>query len=277
MFILAAGALPDNPLAWFDDPAKYYAAPDDDVALSQGDIVVAPTIVIARSDNAVSDAAAPTDLGQERLVTLWHGKPKSMREAPSLSANVRWSLAMVLPHDCALEKDWNERVVALIDDGRPQEEAEAIANADETLDPHIVLAPILTYDLLPEPRHASTKQGRRLGIFPVCASEHIPESFVDFTRISTVHHRLISINYRVARLSAIAVGFLKHAIATYFALRSKSRANEFAAAIGQRIADIQTSAAGNQLRLSILLDSGQTLIVEADPRLADAGPVRKPR
>ena len=265
---------------WYDEPAKYYATQNDAIALSQGDIVVAPTVIVGQGE-ADSNIAAPTELGQERLATLWRGKPKNLREAPSLFANVRWGLAMVMPHSCAMEKDWNERVHDLMSAGRTQEQAEEIANADATLDPFVVIAPILTYDVLASSRHAATKNGSRLGTFPVCRNDVLPDGFVDFARLTTVRQELTSLNYRVAQLAPLAVGYLKHSIATYFAARSISRFDELSTAVGRTIVDVLPidKPKGDKIRVSLALEDGSSLILEGDARLTYPGkvPERKPR
>lgn len=265
---------------WYDEAAKYYTAPNDAIALSQGDIVVAPTAILCQGE-AESNVAAPTDLGQERLVTLWRGRPKNQREAPTLFANVRWGLAMVLPHSCAMQKDWNEQVNALKRAGRSQAEAEAIANADATLDPFVVIAPVLTYDTLPDARHAATANGSRLGVFPVCGNDILPAGYIDFARLATVRQELAGVNYRVAQLSALTVGFLKHSIATYFAARSISRFDELSAAVGQTVVDVLPidSPKKDKIRVSIALENGLSLVLEGDARATPPGnvPERKPR
>lgn len=265
---------------WYDEPAKYYAPQNDEIALSQGDVIVAPTVIVGQGE-ADSNIAAPTDLGQERLATLWRGKPKNLREAPSLFANVRWGLAMVIPHTCAMQKDWNERVNELKGTGRTQEQAEEIANADATLDPFVVIAPILMYDTLAQSRRAATRDGSRLGTFPVCGNGVIPEGYVDASRLTTVRQELTSIEFRVAQLTPLAVGYLKHSIATYFALRSKSRFDELSNALGQTIVDILPidKPKGDKIRVSLSLENGASLILEGDSRPTPPGitPERKPR
>jgi hypothetical protein len=97
---------------------------------------------------------------------------------------------MVLPHACALEKEFNERVVVLMASVCSQLEADRLANDDASLDRFI--APLCTYNEV-EPRlHLGAKTGTRLGTFPVPESPWfgIPQAWVDLRRMSTTDVRL---------------------------------------------------------------------------------------
>jgi len=98
-------------VAWYDDSSLYYGAPAE--VLAQGDIVVATTGVFEGEHGDVSPAS-PLYFGEERLVQVWLGSTHTLPEAPSLGLRARWGLAMVLPHACALEKEFNERVAVLV-------------------------------------------------------------------------------------------------------------------------------------------------------------------
>src|SRR5580693_10700800 len=119
-------------MAWFDEPARFYRDVNLHDPISQGDIVVAPTLAIGLGA-AESDLVGPSELGSERRVTLWHSAGYDGAAAPALFATVWWGLAMVLPHPCAMEKEWNEQVADLVEDGRTEDEAVSIATGDQTL------------------------------------------------------------------------------------------------------------------------------------------------
>src|SRR5579884_263419 len=177
------GAL--DPMPWFDDPGLYYGKGYE--VLSQGDIILTPLAILVPDAGGVA-ARAPDRFGEERLISLWTAVDRALPEAPSTSARVSWGAGMVLPHGCALEKEFNERIDDLIDEGMSEVEAEELANADPTLDRSVVLAPLRLYETLPENRRAGARQGTRLGSFPIVADpvNGIPESYVDFTRACTV-------------------------------------------------------------------------------------------
>ena len=121
-------------MAWFDDPDEYYGPGDENTAIAQGDIVITPTATLFLGEGE-PDAVAP-ELGEHRTVRLWRGADHDrVVAAPTLSAEVGWALAMVIPHNCAMEKDWNERVAELVASGASQGEAEQQAGSDTGLDP----------------------------------------------------------------------------------------------------------------------------------------------
>jgi len=85
-------------VAWYDNENEYYQ--DAAGALRQGELVLAPTVVV--------------ELGED--------------------------MAMVIPHDCALEKEFNERVGELVRNGTSEEVAIAQASTDSTLDRLVAVA-----------------------------------------------------------------------------------------------------------------------------------------
>lgn len=254
-------------MAWFDDPGQYYRSDlDNSLPLSQGDIVIAPTAVI-RPDTADSDVAAPAELDVVRRVTLWRsGDEVELPGAPSLSADVRWGLAMILPHPCALEKEWNERVQELMSDGMDRDTAISEACADPELDPHVALAPIRSYDGMPQHRAALIARGDPLGSFPIVCNGMIPASYVDFTQLSTVRWELLAPELRLASLSDLATAHLRHRLATYFAYRAKSKLGDIEAAVNQRIVAVSTTPTARRLTVSFILEDGSTLTLEGDRR-----------
>jgi hypothetical protein len=73
---------------------------------------------------------------------------------------------MVLPHGCALEKEFNERVALFVATGHVRAEAEQLANDDASLDRYVALAPLCTYSELAPERRAGVQSGALLGAFP---------------------------------------------------------------------------------------------------------------
>jgi hypothetical protein len=139
---------------------------------------------------------------------------------------------MVLPHACALEKEFNEHVAILGSAGHTQPEAEELANDDVSLDRFIALAPLCTYGELAPERHAGVQTGARLGAFPVPenALGGIPSAWVDLRRISTTDITLLEVEpMRLASLSALAQAHLQAALAKHWAYRDLSRYDELRA------------------------------------------------
>jgi hypothetical protein len=266
-------------MAWYDDPSLYYGTPAE--VLAQGDIVIATTGVF-EGDHGDISPASPLYFGEERLVQVWLGSTHTLPEAPSLGLRARWGLAMVLPHACALEKEFNECVAALVAAGHKQPEAEQLANDDLALDRFIAVAPLCTYgELVPE-RHTGVRAGARLGTFPVPTnvSNGIPEAWVDLRRISTTDVTLIDVEpMRLASLSSLAQAHLQAALAKHWAYRDLSRYDELHCAFGQRITNIVPISTGKKMRVGFTLEDGTQLVFDASdkPLPPPSAPARRPR
>lgn len=254
-------------MAWFDEPAQYYRdLPATDQPLSQGDIVVAATTVI-HSGEAGSDVAGPTTLGEVRRSTLWLASRTTLPAAPTLSALTLWGLAMVVPHGCALDKDWNERIAELIEAGHSREAAIRQASEDQSLDPFVTLAPILALESLDQNKRAAVRMNRRLGNFPVCVSGSIPEAFVDLSQLSTVHYETLPLTSRIASLSDLALAHFHFALAMHFAYRGLTGLKHLEEAIGQRIVNIGVaSRSKGRIIATFVLEDGQELVLESIDR-----------
>ncbi len=266
-------------MAWYDDPSLYYGAPAD--VLAQGDIVVAATGVFEGDRGDVSPAS-PLYFGEERDIQVWLGSTHTLPEAPSLAQRVRWGLAMVLPHACALEKEFNQRVAALVAAGHKQPEAEHLASDDVSLDRFIALAPLCTYNELAPERHAGVRTGARLGTFPVPENvpDGIPSAWVDLRRISTTDVNLIDIDpMRLVSLSPLAQAHLQAALAKPWAYRDLSRYDELQRAFGQRITAVVPISTGKKMRVAFTLEDGAQLVFDASdkPLPPPSAPARRPR
>jgi hypothetical protein len=266
-------------VAWYDDRRLYYGVPGE--VLAQGDIVVATTGVFEGDCGEVSPAS-PLYLGEERMVQVWLGSTRAFPEAPSLGLRARWGLAMVLPHACALEKEFKDRVPLLVAAGHTQQDAELLANDDVTLDRFIALAPLYTYGELAPERQAGVQSGSRLGAFPVPEnlSTGVPRAWVDLRRISTTDVTLIDVEpMRLASLSPLAQAHLQAALARYWAYRDLSRYDELQRAFGQRITEIVPISTGKKMRVGFTLEDGTQLVFDASdkPLPPPSAPARRPR
>lgn len=266
-------------MAWYDDASLYYGTPAE--VLAQGDIVVATTGVFEGDHGDVSPAS-PLYFGEERLVQVWLGSTGALPEAPSLGLRARWGLAMVLPHACALEKEFNERVAILVAAGHTQPEAELLANDDVSLDRFIALAPLCAYGELAPERHAGVQAGARLGAFPVPknAPGGIPPAWVDLRRISTTDVTLLDAEpMRLASLSSLAQAHLQAALAKHWAYRDLSRYDELQRAFGQRITAVVPISTGKKMRVGFTLEDGAQLVFDASdkPLPPSSPPARRPR
>jgi len=248
-------------VAWYNEPSCYYGPGSD--ALSQGDIVIAPTTVL-RAGTGASGIVGPMDLGEERETGIWLAGASTLPGAPDLSAKTRWGLAMVIPHPCAMEKEWNERVGELMSAGHSADDAAARATQDTDLDPFVTVAPLILYESIPSAKHSGIRANQRLGNFPVCPRDLIPDAFVDFNRLTTLHYTLIPRSQRVAALTDLAVAHLHHALVMHFAYRSASGLSEIEKAVGQTINSVTATArAKRKLIVNIVLSNGEALTLES--------------
>lgn len=265
-------------MAWYDEPANYFRDVQLEEPLTQGDIITAPTAII-HNGLGDSDITGPADLDQSRRTTLWIPAGDALPAAPAFSAETRWGIAMVIPHPCAMEKEWNERIADLVGLGHNEADAIAQATADDTLDPYVTLAPILSYMALPQEKHRGVQTNQRLGNFPICPSGTIPASFVDFNQLTTVHYSSAPRRRRIAGLSTLAIAHLHHSLVMHFAYRGYAGLAKLEEAVGHLITDVQVNKrAKGKLIVNLILDDGETLTMESqDVDHKEAARERAPR
>lgn len=237
--------------------------------LRQGDIILAPSAVLVAPEqrDLAAPRGGPERLGDVQRLALWDGDGRTL--SPDVSAEVRFSPALVLSHDCELEKDFNERVRELIASGRPEAEAVAEAEDDPTLDPFAVIAPLHPFADLPAPRHAGVRQGQRIGYFPLL---RLPRDggdyFVDLGQVCTVSVQLLPQAGKVASLAPESVFELRYKLSEAYAIRDLAVLQELEHLTGRTI--VRASAlpkSGKKTSLQLYLDDGDIVHLE----------IRKPR
>jgi hypothetical protein len=172
---------------------------------------------------------------------------------------------MVIPHNCAMEKDWNERVAELVASGASQGEAEQQAGSDTGLDPLVTVAPILPYAGLSAKRERSIRSGLRLSAFPVVGNGQVPEGYVDLNAMTSVRYTLVLTEQRVAALSRVAQAFLQKKLAMHFAYRD-SDLDVIAKAVARRIVGVNVVEAPSKksarVKVAMTLEDGETLVLD---------------
>ena len=211
----------------------YLPAPSS--GLRQGDIVLAPSVVLLAGDEATADAdPSPPRVGERRFSRLWNaGRSRFLAEpvAETLLAPV-----LVLSHECHLEKDFNERVRELTAMGVSQADAVAAASMDPTLDPFAVVAPLQPYSAFSTGRHPGIRAGDRIGYFPLDALPGDGGDYVvDLGRTCTVSVRLLPQRAKIASLAPEIVAELRFKLAEAYAIRDLAVITELQAMVGQRI------------------------------------------
>jgi hypothetical protein len=238
--------------------------------LRQGDVILAPATVLVSADeaaNADAPALPPQYLGDRVQTSLWS---RPTRLVPDVVAETVFAPVLVLSHDCQLEKDFNERVRALVEEeGLLPADAIARASADPSLDPFAVVAPLQPYSEIPEHRHAGIRSGDRIGYFAVDAVPGDEGDYVvDLGRTCTVSVLLLPQSAKVASLGPVSVADLRYKVAEAYAIRDLSVIAELEAMVGHRIIRAEALPKSRKKSAVILhLDNGDLIHLE----------VRRPR
>jgi hypothetical protein len=170
---------------------------------------------------------------------------------------------MVTSHDCQLEKEWNRRRSELLALGQTEDDAEAAATADNSLDRSVVASPLIDPDDLTTVDRGNLLGGHVVGHLPVPASMdgHIPQSVVDLTYRCTVDRLDV---VRVASLTALARSQLRYALVRLDALRTPHLGFEVESVIGHRI-EGATVPKRDPLTVRLRLDDGRVIELMQQP------------
>ncbi|MGH9108312.1 MAG: hypothetical protein ACRDY3_02400 [Acidimicrobiales bacterium] len=175
-------------------------------------------------------------------------------------------LAMVLTHDCQLDKGWNQRVRELERGGTSPERAEAEATADATLDRTLVVSPLVDPSDLRGGR-GNVLAGRVIGYLPVPAhpDQLVDECVVDLTYQCTVDRLDV---VKVAAITEAARKQLRYALIQLDALRTADLGFQVEAVVGRTIQRVEVPAR-DPLTVRIQLDDGQVIQLLQQPGTPD--------
>jgi len=231
----------------------------------QGDIVLSGlSRTIARDHHSPAQWEA-IDAHFVQIDNAWNGgRPLG------IAAGI--GLAMVLTHDCQLDKEWNQRVRELQKVGTALERAEAEASADATLDRTLVVSPLVDPSELRGGR-GNLLAGRVIGYVPVPShpEQLVDECVVDLTYQSTVDRLDV---VKVASISEAARKQLRYALIQLDALRTADLGFELEAVVGRTIQNVEIPAQ-DPLTVRIWLDDGQVIHLLQQPRSPDQDTGRK--
>jgi hypothetical protein len=253
--------------------------------LSQGDLFMVPTSMIwsfeSRPEALSEVPPLPPGVGTGVLTHAWHLSASGEPVAPAAVVETRWSPAMVLSHNCEIDKDFNEEVDRLVEEeGLGEDEAIRAAEMDWNLDRHISVAPLLAYQEIPGHKHPGVRSGQRIGYFPL---PPIPgfgtsEFAVHLSRIATVERRLLRGGLKIASVAPDSVKRLQYKLAEVFASRRLSLLSELEAAIGREIVEVRTlKESRKKATVALVLDDGTDLSVETRPGPPGTPPERQRR
>lgn len=227
--------------------------------------MLAPVAVLLSADEATNIAdrpQSPMHLGDSVSSLAWAATPNS--PFPAVVVQAQYAPALILSHDCELEKDFNERVRQLMDQGESEEVAIDRAEADPSLDPLAVIAPLLPYTEFAERLHPGIRSGQRIGVFPI---DQLPGDggnyVVDLFRPVTVSVRLLPMAGKVGSLARQEVFDLRYKLSEAYASRDLAVITEIEAIIGRTILRIEALPKGAKKTALVLhLDDGDSVHLE---------------
>lgn len=211
--------------------------------LSQGDFVLAPTAVVLGDEITTPDyhVQPRPELGQSVEVPAWDDYHAEAAEQITPVLRVRWNPAVVVSHDCQLDKDFNRRVARLTQEGVDEADAIRQASSDPTLDPLVLVAPVIGYEEVDPALHAGIKAGQTVGYFPIPPAPifDAEELLVDLGQITTVHRAVAQRFEKLASLSHEAAGVLRYKLGEALAYRSLAVLPDIEAMVGEIITSVE--------------------------------------
>ncbi len=237
---------PDDFYEWHDEPR-------------QGDIVLYGVSRIIADDRHSPPQWESLDAHFLRVDDAWDaGKPFD------IAAGI--GLAIVVTHDCQLDKEWNRRVRELEKAGTETQAAEREATADMTLDRALIVSPLVDPNDLRVER-GNLLAGRIIGYLPVPAhpEQLVGECVADLTYQCTIDRLDV---VKVASISETARKELRYALIQLDALRTADLGFEIEAVVGRTIKKVEVPAR-DPLTVRIQLDDGKVIQLLQQPGTPD--------
>src|SRR5579875_3682311 len=239
---------PDDFYEWHDEPR-------------QGDIELCGVSRIIAEDRHSPAQWESLDTHFLQIDDAWEtGRPLG------IAAGI--GLAMVVTHDCQLDKEWNQRVRELERSGMTRERAEREAASDVTLDRTLVVSPLVDPSELRVGR-GNLLAGRVIGYLPVPAHPRalVTECVADLTYQCTIDRLDVA---KIASISEPARKQLRYALIQLDALRTADLGFEVEAVVGRTIRKVEVPAR-DPLSVRIQLDDGQVIQLLQQPVTPDQG------
>ena len=175
-------------------------------------------------------------------------------------------LAMVVTHDCQLDKEWNQRVRELERGGMTRERAERVAASDVSLDRTLIVSPLVDPSELRGGR-GNLLAGRVIGYLPVPAHPDnlVAECVADLTYQCTIDRLDVA---KIASITEAARKRLRYALIQLDALRTADLGFEVEAVVGRTIQKVEVPAR-DPLMVRLQLDDGQVIQLLQQPGVPD--------
>ena len=248
------------------NPASFYRS-DQAAPLQQGDVVLAPVGRLTEPD--ASTPLRWRGLDQDRHRFPFGNEP----ELGAVDSLAGYAPAIVVTHDCHLDRELLERYRELRGTGRRKAEALRAAEADNDLDRFLVVAPLVPQTAVRATPDAISRQ-QVIGLFavPALPAANLPASAADLTFRATIDRH--SIVTRLAVLTDEARTALRYALARADALRTPAIGFELENAVGKRIREVRP-VSDNPLLVEIELSDGSLIRLVHQPASVDQqGPSR---
>lgn len=237
---------PDDFYEWHDEPR-------------QGDIVLCGVSRIIADDRHSLPQWESLDAHFVQIDDAWDtGRPLG------IAAGI--GLAMVVTHDCQLDKEWNQRVRELERSGMTLDRAEREAASDVTLDRTLVVSPLVDPSELRGGR-GNLLAGRVIGYLPVPAHPEalVAECVADLTYQCTIDRLDVA---KIASITEAARKQLRYALIQLDALRAADLGFEVEAVVGRTIQKVEVPGR-SPLEVRIRLDDGQVIQLLQQPSSPD--------
>ena len=237
---------PEDFYEWHDEPR-------------QGDIVLCGVSRIIAEDRHSPPQWEAFDAHFVTIDGAWNG------ERPlGIAAGI--GLAMVVTHDCQLDKEWNRRIRELEKSGMESDAAQAEAEADPTLDRTLVVSPLVDPDDLRGDR-GNLLAGKVIGYLPVPAHPDalVNECVVDLTYQCTIDRLDV---VKVGSIKEAARKQLRYGLIQLDALRASDLGFELEAVVGRTIQKVD-GPARDPRSVRIELDDGQVIQLLQQPGTPD--------
>jgi hypothetical protein len=251
----------------FEEPERYYQ-PEDGRYWQQGDIVLAPVGLFTSDADSLNDADPAPLPGNVIRRLIWSENEEL--NAKKLVAEAQLSPAVVTTHNCTMDKDFLRRYRELRRDGIAKEEARHRAAEDDSLDPHLNLAPIVPFGEAAPSAPTELLANKVIGFFPICGS---PERGIDEGVANLLHETTIEKSLIVDRLGVMteeAIAALRYAIARFWVYRAPKLTFELERAVGKRITEISIST-DESLAIDLELDDGEVIRFIQAPHVEQQG------